>query len=117
MHNHQPLGNFDDVIGRAVRVAYHPFFETLRRFPGVRALVHTSGLLLDWWDAYAPDLLALVGELTARGQVEPLTGGLAEPILTLLPDHDKVGQLLALSASVEKRLGVRPRGMWLTERV
>jgi len=117
VHNHQPLGNFDHVIAEAVRLAYRPFFETLRRFPGVRALVHTSGLLLEWWDAYAPDLLALVGELAARGQVEPLTGGLTEPILPLLPDHDKVGQVRALSDFVGKRLGVRPRGMWLAERV
>lgn len=100
-----------------MRLAYRPFFQTLRRFPAVKALVHTSGLLLDWWDAHAPDLLDLVGELVARGQVEPLTGGLTEPILPLLPDHDKVGQIQALTERVTRRLGTRPRGLWLAERV
>ena len=117
VHNHQPLGNFDEVIADAVRLAYRPFFETLRRFPGVRAVVHTSGLLLEWWETHAPDLLALVGELAARGQVEPLTGGWTEPVLPLLPDHDKVEQIRTLTSYVEHRLGVRPRGMWLAERV
>lgn len=117
VHNHQPLGNLDNVVDAAVRLAYRPFFQTLRRFPGVRALVHTSGILLDWWEARAPDLVDLIGELAARGQVEPLTGGLTEPILPLLPDHDKVGQIRALTERVTRRLGVRPRGMWLAERV
>lgn len=117
VHNHQPLGNFDEVLARAARVAYRPFFETLARFPSVRALVHTSGLLLEWWDAHERDLLDLVGELVARGQVEPLTGGLTEPILPLLPDHDKVQQVRAMTDRVTRRLGVRPRGMWLAERV
>jgi alpha-amylase len=117
VHNHQPLGNFDEVIAEAVGRAYRPFFQTLRRFPAVRALVHTSGLLLDWWEARAPDLLDLLGELAGRGQIEPLTGGLTEPILPLLPDHDKVGQIRALTERLTKRLGVRPRGMWLAERV
>jgi alpha-amylase len=117
VHNHQPLGNFDEVIAEAVARAYRPFFHTLRRFPAVRTLVHTSGLLLDWWEAHAPDLLDLLGELAGRGQIEPLTGGLTEPILPLLPDHDKVGQIRALTERLAKRLGVRPRGMWLAERV
>jgi alpha-amylase len=117
VHNHQPLGNFDHVLEAATRLAYRPFFQTLRRFPAVRTLVHTSGFLLEWWEAHAPDVLDTVAELAARGQVEPLTGGLTEPILPLLPDHDKVGQVRALTERVAKHLGVRPRGMWLAERV
>lgn len=117
VHNHQPLGNLDDVVDAAVRQAYRPFFQTLRRFPGIRVLVHTSGILLEWWEKRAPDLVDLLGELATRGQVEPLTGGFAEPILALLPHHDKVGQIRALTERVSRRFGVRPRGMWLAERV
>jgi 4-alpha-glucanotransferase len=117
IHNHQPLGNFDHVLQEAVERAYRPFLQTLHRFPDVRALVHTSGLLLEWWERHTPDVVDLLAELVGRGQVEPLTGGFTEPILPLLPDHDKVGQIRALTERVTKRLGVRPRGMWLAERV
>src|SRR5262249_60211902 len=109
VHNHQPLGNFDGVLEEAADRAYRPFFRMLARYPAVRALVHTSGLLLEWWEAHAPDLLDLLGELAGRGQVEPLTGGFTEPILPLLPDHDKGGQIRALTERVTKRLGARPR--------
>jgi alpha-amylase len=117
IHNHQPLGNFDHILQEAVERAYRPFLQTLHRFPDVRALVHTSGLLLEWWETHTPDVLDLLAELAGRGQVEPLTGGFTEPILPLLPDHDKVGQIRALTERVTKRLAVRPRGMWLAERV
>ena len=63
VHNHQPLGNFDEVVADAVRLAYRPFFRTLARFPRVSAMVHISGLLLEWLDAHAPDVLDLVAEL------------------------------------------------------
>jgi len=46
-----------------------------------------------------------------------LTGGFYEPILPLLPDHDKIGQIRYLSEFLERHFGVRPRGLWLAERV
>ena len=52
-----------------------------------------------------------------RGQVELLTGGFYEPILAVLPDHDKVGQIQRLTDFLVSHFGVRPRGMWLAERV
>src|SRR5262245_16367346 len=46
-----------------------------------------------------------------------LTGGFYEPILAVLPDHDKVGQIQRLTDFIASHFGVRPRGMWLAERV
>jgi len=36
IHNHQPAGNFEDVMREAVARAYQPFLERLAAFPGVR---------------------------------------------------------------------------------
>jgi hypothetical protein len=46
-----------------------------------------------------------------------LTGGFYEPILPMLPDRDKVGQIQALTEFLKSHFGVGPRGMWLAERV
>ena len=35
----------------------------------------------------------------------------------MLPDADKVGQIQALSEFLRANFGVKPRGMWLAERV
>ena len=59
----------------------------------------------------------LLGELAGRGQVELLTGGFYEPILPILPDWDKIGQVQHLSEFLHTYFGVKPRGLWLAERV
>src|SRR2546426_2302554 len=38
-------------------------------------------------------------------------------MLAVLPDHDKVGQIERLTEFLKAHFGVRPRGMWLAERV
>ncbi len=46
-----------------------------------------------------------------------MTGGYYEPILPVIPDEDKVGQIERLTQTIQKEMGVTPKGMWLAERV
>src|SRR5881628_478659 len=117
VHNHQPIGNFDHVLVEATERAYRPFLERLDARPEVRLSIHCTGGLLEWLRDSAPRTFDLLGTIAARGQVELLTGGFYEPILAVLPDHDKVGQIERLTAFLKAHFGVRPRGMWLAERV
>ncbi len=117
VHNHQPAGNFDHVVAEAVERAYRPFLDRLWARPEVRATVHFTGALLEWVRERAPATFDRLGGLVARGQVELLTGGYFEPILAVVPDHDKVGQIERLTAFIKDHFGVRPRGLWLAERV
>src|SRR5256886_5689908 len=117
VHNHQPIGNFDRVMVDATERAYRPFLERLDQRPEVRLSVHWTGSLLEWLRERSPRTFDLLGTLAARGQVELLTGGFYEPILAVLPDHDKIGQIERLTTFLKSNFGVRPRGMWLAERV
>jgi len=117
IHNHQPVGNFDHVLVEATERAYRPFLERLDARPEVRLTVHCTGSLLEWLRERSPRTFDLLGSLAARGQVELLTGGFYEPILAVLPDHDKIGQIERLTSFLKAHFGVRPRGMWLAERV
>jgi alpha-amylase len=117
IHNHQPVGNFDHVLVEATERAYHPFLERLDARPALRLTVHCSGNLLEWLRERSPRTFDLLAALAGRGQVELLTGGFFEPILAVLPDHDKLGQIERMSAFLKTYFGVRPRGMWLAERV
>jgi len=117
MHNHQPVGQFDFVNEHAVRVAYEPLTGLLERHPAVKCALHFTGSLLDYLVKHQRPLLARVRALVERGQLEILSGGYYEPILTTLPDEDKIGQITKLSRAVEDVFGIRPRGMWLAERV
>jgi len=117
LHNHQPVGNYGFVIERVYEQAYGPMLEALERHPAVRVAMHTSGCLFDWIAAHRPDYIERLRGLCERGQVEMLTGGYYEPILPMIPDADKLGQIGKLTAYVQERFGQRPSGLWLTERV
>lgn len=117
VHNHQPIGNLDRVLEEATARAYHPFLQRVRARSEVRLTVHCTGSLLEWLRERAAPTYDLLGSLAAGGQVELLTGGFYEPILSVLPDADKVGQIERLSRFLGREFGVRPRGMWLAERV
>ena len=117
VHNHQPAGNFDSVVLDAARSAYHPFLEAASAVPGAVLAVHCSGGLLAFLRERARPTFDLLGRLAADGRAELLTGGFYEPILAMLPDDDKLGQIEALSDFLRANFGVRPRGMWLAERV
>ena len=117
LHNHQPVGNFDFVLEEAARDSYHPFLETLAAFPSIKVTIHFSGWLLRWIADRAPETYDLLRKLAKRGQVEILGGGMYEPILALLPERDRRGQIEALSSEVRRRFGAAPEGIWLAERV
>ena len=117
VHNHQPIGNFEGVLRETTERAYRPFLERLRARPEVRLTVHCTGSLLEWLRDHERATFDLLGEVVSSGRVELLTGGFYEPILAILPDADKRGQIQRLSEFLATQFGVRPRGMWLAERV
>lgn len=117
LHNHQPLGNFDEVIQALTDRAYRPLLEAVRARPTLKLTLHVSGPLLLWLEHRAPDYLDLIGELVQCGRLELLAGGLYEPILAAIPHEDRIAQITLMSERLRSRFGVRPRGLWLTERI
>jgi len=117
IHNHQPVGNLPGVFEDAYRTAYLPFLEAIEEFPEIKIVLHNTGPLLEWYEGHAPDYIERVRALVARGQVEILGGGFYEPILCAIPERDARGQMQMMTDYVSDHFGVRPRGMWLAERV
>ncbi len=117
LHNHQPEGNFDSVFRQSSHDAYRPFLELLAAHPHVQASMHCSGILLDWFERNDRPTFELIGTTARRGQLELLGGGFHEPVLPAIPHVDAVGQIRKLTQWLQDRFGVRPRGMWLAERV
>jgi hypothetical protein len=117
IHNHQPIGNFDFVFEGCYQKAYAPFWEVLKKHPSIKISLHNSGMLWNWFLENSSPLVETVTEMLHRGQIELLSGGFYEPILPILPDADKVGQIKKLNQFLNDRFNTNPRGMWLAERV
>ncbi len=117
IHNHQPIGNFDHVFSEAYDKCYLPTLETLAKRPGLRFSVHHSGPLLEWLEKNEPSYIEILAGMVESGQVEMLSGGFYEPILSSLTEKDAIGQVEMMNRWIEARFGVRPRGAWLAERI
>ncbi len=117
VHCHQPVGNFDGVFREAYEKSYLPFIEVLRKHPKIKVALHYSGCLLDWLKDKRPEFLARLKGLVKVGQVEMVVGGYYEPILPLIPDRDKLGQIKMHTDFIKKVTDYEAKGAWLVERV
>jgi len=117
VHAHQPVGNFPEVLDDAHARCYRPFLQTLYRYPAFRFSVHFSGWLLEYLFAKYPQDMDLLRDMVERDQVEMFGGGDMEPVLAVVPERDRVGQVTALSDRLARLVHRRPNGAWLTERV
>jgi alpha-amylase len=117
IHNHQPIGNFEHVFEYAFTHSYLPFLEILERHPRFKIGLHFSGILLEWVQRNHPETMHKLKAMVKRGQIEMLTGGYYEPILAVIPDEDKLGQIKKLTDFLKKELDTEPTGMWLAERI
>jgi 4-alpha-glucanotransferase len=116
LHNHQPIGNFDGVFEQAYEDAYKPFLDVFEQYDFPIAL-HTSGPLMEWLDERKPEYVDRLKRLVAAGRVEIVGGPFYEPILTMIPPRDRVGQIVAYTDWLQSRLNARVQGMWMPERV
>ena len=117
VHLHQPVGNFPEVLEDAYQRAYRPFLEVFREFPGLRMVWHSSGFLFQWLCDRHPEYVDSLRELVRAGRVEPLTGGIYEPIFPVIPPRDRLEQIRRLSERIRQELDFDPQGIWLAERV
>lgn len=117
VHNHQPVGNFLHILEYAYEKAYLPFIEVLKKYPFMKISIHYTGILWDFFKDHHPEFLETLKGLVKKGQLEMMTGGYYEPILAVIPDADKVGQIRRLTQKIKEEMGVTPQGMWLAERV
>ncbi len=111
------MGNFDHVFEWACEQAYAPYVEEYLRTCRAPISLHFSGPLLEWLEEHRHPLLDSLHRAAAECDVEFVGGGWYEPILTMLPERDARGQLAGGASLVERLLGARPRGAWITERV
>ncbi|MHC5540976.1 glycoside hydrolase family 38 N-terminal domain-containing protein, partial [Singulisphaera rosea] len=117
LHNHQPVGNFDGVFEAAYREGYLPFLEVMEDYPQIPFVLHTSGPLLEWLIERRPDYVSRIRSMVEAGRVEILGGGFYEPIMTMIPHRDRVGQIRTYSSYLREHFGAPIRGMWVPERV
>ncbi|TFH04903.1 MAG: 4-alpha-glucanotransferase, partial [Spirochaetales bacterium] len=113
----QPVGTTDSQIEQIYQHAYKPFLKALYNTPATPATLHFSGQLLTWLDRHHSEYTDVLSEMVGRKQVELLVGGFYDPVFSLIPRQDQIGQIERLTTLLRKRFGRRPRGSWITKHV
>ncbi|HUI72566.1 MAG TPA: alpha-amylase/4-alpha-glucanotransferase domain-containing protein [Spirochaetia bacterium] len=116
-HNHIPIGTDQATAELRYQKAFKPLLAVLYRYPDFPVALHYSGVLLEWLEEFHPEFLMLLEEMVKRGQVEVLGGGYFDPVLSLIPTNDKLGQLEKMTTWLRGRFEIRPRGCWIAEKV
>lgn len=117
IHNHQPVGNDPFVFNEVFENCYGPFIEVLKKFPEIKCNIHISGPLYDWILENRKEFMKTLKEMSAKKQLEIISGGYYEPILPVISDRDKFAQIRLMNDFIKKEFGKKPSGMWLAERV
>ncbi len=117
LHNHQPIGNFDGVFEGAFQDSYNAFLDVFEQYSGLPVALHTSGSLMEWLAGRHPEYLDRLAALVAAGRIEIVGGAFYEPILTMIPPRDRVGQIIRYSEWLSERFATAINGMWIPERV
>ena len=117
LHNHQPVGNFDGVFEAAYQDSYLPFLDLFESFTELKISLHTSGPLMMWLQKNHPDYISRLAQLAEAGRVEIIGGAFYEPILPMIPQRDRIGQIQRFSNWLEKLVSPNVQGMWMPERV
>jgi len=116
-HFHQPVDNYDSVIEDIYKKAYSPLIENIFNNPELKFTLHFSGNLLEWLLDKKPDFIKMMKIMAKRGQIEIIGGGYYEPIFAIIPNRDKIAQMILLTDLINKEFGLEVRGAWLSERV
>jgi len=117
LHNHQPEGTPPEALEEAYQKAYLPTLKTIAEHPSVKVVLCNSGCLLENLLLEKEEYGEIIRRLLERGQLELLSSAIYEPILPAISERDRVAQIRASHDLIERSYGVRPRGMWLPERV
>jgi alpha-amylase len=72
---------------------------------------------MEWLDERHPEYVDRLARLVAAGRIEIVGGPFYEPILTMIPSRDRIGQITAYRQWLQSRLGAEVHGMWMPERV
>ena len=105
LHDHQPVGNFDHVFEQAYVDSYQPMLDVFERYDSLKLALHISGPLAEWLDAHHGDFLDRVARLVAAGRIEVIGGPFYEPILSMIPRRDRLGQIQSYSRWLEPAPG------------
>ncbi len=112
LHPHHPPGAGDAEGLVQLDEACDALIRTLEGQPTLRANLLLGGGLIELASRLRPALLTRIRGLLREDRIEILGGPWAEPVLSVVPAIDAVGQIHHLANQLQVEIGREPVGIW-----
>lgn len=116
-YDQKPLGTRREDLENSLFSCYKPLLTYLYTHPEISVSLYLSGMIYEWLESDYPEINMLISDMVKRKQIELLTGGWYDPILSVIPVKDRTQQIEMMTTFIRKRFGQRPRSAWITEQV
>ena len=112
-----PYGFSNRQIEERFRSRFAPLIKKLYHSRQVCVTLHLPGHLLWWIEHNYSEYITVLKEMMARNQVEILGGGYYDPIPSLIPRSDYIGQIETSTTYIRKLFGKRVHGAWIHDQI
>jgi hypothetical protein len=109
-HCHFPLALSEQEFETLYRNKLMPLIRAIHKHPAGAVTIHFSGSLLYRIERLHSEFFTLLSKLVDRKQVELLGGGFYEPMLPLVQQSDRLGQIELLTTYLRKHFDKRVTG-------
>jgi alpha-amylase len=117
LYDQKPLGTRREDLEYSLHACYKPLLTFLYANPEIRISLYFSGIIYQWLENEHPEINMLISDMVKRRQIELLSGGFYDPVLSMLPTKDRSHQVEMLTTFIRKRFGSRPRTAWITDQI
>ncbi|MCK5156851.1 MAG: DUF1926 domain-containing protein [Spirochaetales bacterium] len=117
LYSQKPLGTQVEDLEYSLFHCYKPLLTYLYTHSDIKFVLYISVIVLEWFESDYPEINMLINDMVKRKQLELLTGGYYDPILTILPLKDRALQVEMTTTFLRKRFGRRPKSIWVTDQI
>ena len=117
LYNQKPLGTQVEDLEYCLLHCYKPLLTYLYTHKDIKFVFYISIIIFEWFENNYPEINMLINDMVKRKQLEILTGGYYDPILTTLPLKDRALQIEMSTTFLRKRFGKRSKGLWITDQI
>ena len=107
-----PFGSSSEEYEVLLSSQLKPLLTTVYQNPGYKLLFHLSASEYEYYEANHPEINMLICDLCRKGQMEILSSGYYDVVLSLLPAHERSAHVEKTTTYIRKRFTKKPKGLW-----
>ena len=107
-----PFGTSPDEYEALVSRQLEPLLTKVYDNPEWKLLFHLSASEYEYLEVKHPAINMLICDLYRRGQIELLSSGFYDVVLSLLPAHERSSHVEKTTTYIRKRFTRKPKGLW-----